>query len=243
MNSSRNVFSISFLLAIFISANVAAQHDEEDRSAAINARNHKKHVVNALHDCALLPPEAGSNYFKFLGYLWASANEFIAMAAEDVLARTSSDAKRSTDNTAPLKTVPALSLAEGLGAPASPQVCETLAKKTRSLQLDFANVYPGDAKRLLAIFSVNAAWKINIRNMDFTVGCVKSYWNRGEKDFVAVKSSCDCQTAVLLKTGSELQISEWVKDIGLLGAEAATAKKSNAWLKSVTAESLATCSR
>jgi hypothetical protein len=227
LNSHRYIFVISLFLSIFSHASFAAQYSEEERNAAINAGNHKKQTLQALQDCSSFHIGPASNYFKFLEYLWTSNNLATSMAADAVLGISVGDAKRA---------------AEGSGATVNPQICDALSKKTRGLQLDFVNAYPADAKLLSTIFDTNNAWKIKIRNADFTVGCVKSYWNRGEKDFEAVKSSCDCQTATLLKTGSEQQISAWVSDIGLLGVEAASSKESNSWLRSVMKQTAESCS-
>jgi hypothetical protein len=227
LNFSKHIFVVSLFLAIFNHASFAAQYSEEERSAAINAGNHKKQTLQALQDCSSFHIGPASNYFKFLEYLWAHNNEPISMAAEAVLGISVGDAKRA---------------AEGSGATVNPQVCDALSKKTRGLQLDFVNAYPADAKLLSAIFDANSAWKIKIRNDNFTVGCVKSYWSRDEKDFEAVKSSCDCQTAILLKTGSEPQISAWVTDIGQIGAAAASSKESNSWLRSVMKQTAESCS-
>jgi hypothetical protein len=248
LNFSKHIFVVSLFLAIFNHASFAAQYSEEERSAAINAGNHKKQTLQALQDCSSFHIGPASNYFKFLEYLWAHNNEPISMAAEEVLAISPSDAKRATDGATTHKIAPAAAPAsasgstEGLGATVNPQVCDALSKKTRSLQLDFRNAYPADAKLLSAIFDTNNAWKIKIRNDNFTVGCVKSYWSRDEKDFEAVKSSCDCQTAILLKTGSEPQISAWVTDIGQIGAAAASSKESNSWLRSVMKQTAELCS-
>jgi hypothetical protein len=232
LNFRQCFFAISLLLAVFNHASFAAQYSEEERRAAVNAENHKKQTLQALQDCVTFHIGPANNYFKFLEYVWASSNQSISMAADDVLASSAVDAKRAADSGASPKI-----------AAADPQICDALSKKTRSLQLDFANVYPADAKLLSAIFEANAAWKIKLRNADFTVGCVKSYWSRGEKEFDEVKSSCECQTGVLLKSATEQQISAWVSDIGLLGVEAATLKESNSWLKSVIKQTAESCSR
>jgi hypothetical protein len=226
-NTSRCAIAFSLLFAAFSHASFAAQYSEEERNAAVNAGNHKKQTLQALQSCSTFHIGPASNYFQFLEYLWSHNNQAISMAAEKVLpaSLTASGSK------------------EGLSAPANPQICDALSKKTRSLQLDFVNAYPADAKLLSAIFDANSAWKIKIRNDDFTVGCVKSFWNRGDKDFESVKSTCDCQTAVLLKSATEPQISAWVNDIGLVGVEAATVKESHSWLKSVIKQTAESCNR
>jgi hypothetical protein len=232
LNFSRYIFVVSLFIAIFNHTSFAAQFSEEERSAAINAGNHKKQTLQALQDCSSFHIGPASNYFKFLEYLWTSNNLATSMSAEAVLA--------TSQKVAP---VPASvsGAAEGSGTTVNPQICDALSKKTRGLQLDFVNGYPADAKLLSAIFDANSAWKIKIRNDNFTVGCVKSYWSRDEKDFEAVKTSCDCQTAILLKTGSEPQISAWVTDIGQIGAAAASSKESNSWLRSVMKQTTASC--
>lgn len=242
-NLFRCNFVFSLLLVVPSPASIAAQNTQAEQIAATNAQNHKNKVIKALQECSSFLTGATSSYFKFLEYLWTSDNTAMQLAATEVLTMPSKNMKSSSDKPSSLQTTPKSAIIEGLIEPANHLICNERAKKMRSQMLDFMNVYPDDAKLLSVVFDSHSSWKIKIRNDDFTVGCVKSYWNKGERDFALVKSSCNCQTAILLKAASEQQLSDWVKDIGLLGVETATAKESNSWLQSVIQEAAASCKR
>lgn len=206
-------FAMLAILAAFAPARVeaAALLDASNVSQAAGMIYEQSKIVSIeMRDCGALHAEH-AGVFRLADYLWHGDNfHVIQVAQANIEKQQQSSAQRESMHYL-MQT--AIELAE-LPIKLNPQICNSLVGRLFSGSQDVKTATPKANAYLLAADVANPEFAIKAQRNDVEVGCVKHYWNKGNRDFDKGRDFCRCTTDLIYSALTEADRKEMFAQAG-----------------------------
>lgn len=177
-------------------------------NAAIGAYNGNLHMHRVFGTCATYFPSR-ADVFLFADYFWQVDNLPFSLVGNVVL-RDAPESARQGAALAREKQIRELDETFArLGDAGRARACQSFLDANES----FKTIAPDAAKVLSPLFESSPELRIEKRNADFTVGCMKRVFQIGGRVFEKARAVCECQTKAITDHASNAELDQWVDDL------------------------------
>jgi len=208
----------------------AEKYSVEEKKAAVNVEVEAAKTKQLIELCIPQFEESGDVY-KFYTFFWEADNLAERLVAKSLF---SNDQALRNQADQEIKTWKESFSKNAGDAKPNASLCRLTLSDMKAGKFNFDKKIPKDAKILLAIFDKREGFRIEKRNIDMTVGCMKGLYNTGNRIYEKAKETCSCHTKAFTDNATDQEIDEWLKEVGKAKENQLGTLLEKEWMKRVT---------
>ena len=195
-------------MALVVSLSLLAASPGGLVSAAVGAYNGNLHMHRVFGTCAAYFPTRADVFF-FADYFWQVDNLPYSLVATRVLRDAPESTRQAAAASREKQSREFDTAFARLDDAGRARACQSFVSAKES----FKTIAPDEASVLAPLFESSSEMRIEKRNADFTLGCMKRLYQIGSRVFGKAKTVCDCQTKAITDHASDAELDQWVDDL------------------------------
>lgn len=206
----KKLILLCFVVYSSVWADSTDVYSEFEKNAAKNAWVFRSNVLTSMDVCSK-EPSLTSYKFEFAKYLWEKSQYKELEASKMILPHLSTEFSKAIEGYIQNTEALFISSFAKKSLEEKTKHCANVLKNVMLGKTSLQNVIPQQAPVLTALFKKVILEKNFERDQEFVVGCMKSVFSKGSKDFLASKKMCHCMLDTFVKYVSDEDINAYLK--------------------------------